>query len=128
MDEVFDSQIQEIINNTSEQFDLIGLYSVSANVGLVPSRDTDPDEVETLMTKTESDQDSVAKMVQGGELDVMMVMSFRIGEVAWSERVLNPESYEDKKEFERLMPTEQEIGKTVIIDEILNDNWDDFEI
>jgi hypothetical protein len=129
MDSAFENHIEKIIHGATEKFELAGLYTVSSGVGIVPAGASDPEKLESLLHPEDGDQDkaTVGKLIQDGEVEAVVFLSLRIGDLAWSERVLDPELYKEKKEFEALMPTEEDIAKPVIAEEILGDDWSDFD-
>jgi hypothetical protein len=82
-------KIDELIKAMNESFDSLGLYM---NAAMVHSHD--PDE-------------SLDEQVESGGLFIRA--QFRIGEVAWSDRILNPEAFDQEKQFELAAPSEEEI-------------------
>ncbi len=46
-------------------------------------------------------------MEQGEEFFIRA--SFRLGDVAWSDRVLYPDRFEQEQQFEKIAPTEEEV-------------------
>lgn len=131
MDSEFERHIETIITSATEKFELAGLYTVNSGVGLVPSEGSDTDRLSSLLTQENQDpfedRPNVGELLKNGELEAVMFLTFRVGDLAWSERILDPDLYQEKKDFEALMPTEDEIAKPVIVEEILNDDWDDFD-
>lgn len=132
MHEEFERHIETIISSATEKFELAGLYTINSGVGLVPADGSDADRLASLMNQDPfeddaADKPNVGQLLRDGELEAVVFLTFRVGELAWSERVLDPELHQEKQDFAKLMPTEDEIAKPVIVDEILNDNWDDFD-
>ena len=56
--------------------------------------------------------------------DLIISANFNIGSVAFSDRVINHDSYSLKKDFQKIAPLEEEIGIDEINDFLLED-WDD---
>ena len=90
-------QFHELAGVVSERFEEIGLY-----VTAVMLQSADPDATIEEQIEDES---------------VFLRAQFRIGEVAWSDRVLNPEAHADAREFALAAPTEEEILLQKLIDE-----------
>jgi hypothetical protein len=63
---------------------------------------------------------SLYERLRSGEARAMMTLSFNVGEVAWSERIQNQEAFEEKKEFEKIVPSEDEIWLDKLREEARN--------
>lgn len=73
----------------------------------------------------EFSDDEISDLAKTGRAKVYMSTMFTISDSAWSDRVINPESYEIQKEFKLAAPTEFEVELETLKDIV--DNWDDEE-
>ena len=90
-----------LLDESKAAFEKIGLYAMSAQVGAVPAPGQ---EMEIMSPDVDIDE-----VLREGKADFFLVMTLRVGNVAWSDRVLRPEEFEAKQEFEQIVPTELEM-------------------
>ena len=106
---------QTLLEDSKNAFEKIGLYAISSNVGAVPL----PGAEEEVM-----DEDAeVEDLMNSGKADFYVVMTMEIGDVAWSDRVLDPQQYADKRAFLEIVPSEREILKERAIEEL--EDWEE---
>lgn len=84
-----------LIEQVTERAEKMGLYVRHVAV----SSSADPEEMEK--------GDPRELMEAGAEFIVQI--AFQIGEVAWTDRILNPDAYDERKQFELMMPSEEEL-------------------
>lgn len=98
MSETFEA-LTEVMASRLEK---IGIYVNAIEVAGMPISEKVHD---SIMAGDISDREAL----RSGVAEFHMLVSARIGDVAWSDRVLSPEQYKTKVEFENLMPQEHEI-------------------
>lgn len=86
----------EVVRSLTESCERMGLYPLTAMVQSSASQE----DVQAGKSPREL-------MEQGEEFFVRA--TFRIGDVAWSDRILRPEQFAQEQEFEKIAPTEEEI-------------------
>jgi hypothetical protein len=107
-----------IIRDTEEAFSKIGLYVQidTVHIQAVPTEGSPP-----LTGKEATDE-----LLQNRLAHFYISFNLDIGEVALSERVLNPESYEDKQTFLQVAPTDLEMMREQARRELEElKGWDD---
>jgi hypothetical protein len=57
------------------------------------------------------DRDKVKEAIRNHEATVFMMMDFRIGDLAWTDRIQNPELEVERDMFESIAPDEEDILK-----------------
>jgi hypothetical protein len=112
MDQIFNAVIEEIESRLTK----LGIYISNVEAGAVPV-----------------DEEVSQEIVDGANIEELMFDESKIGlyittvsvlsDIAWSDRVLNPSSYEDLKEFKKIAPSEFEIDLQSFQDDIMN--WED---
>lgn len=117
----FEFDFHNLMDESKEAFEKIGLYSISARVGAVPAPGA---EMEVM-----SDDVKIEDVLREGKADFFLIMSLQIGDVAFSDRVLNPESFNEKKMFDSIVPTEVEMLRQQAVEEAKSweEGWDDEE-
>lgn len=94
-------QVGQIIESVKDSFQKVGLYAndvqfaVSNPEALI--REDDPNYTPDMH-----------KLIASGDAQFVATVRFDIGDVAWSDRILNPEKYDLDKEFEAIVPKEDE--------------------
>jgi hypothetical protein len=96
-DDEHSEEFHELIEKLTDEFDELGLY---LNAAMVQSADPDMDFDDQIQT------DSLFLRIQ-----------FRVGEVAWSNRILDPQAYGEAREFALAAPSEEEILLQRLLDE-----------
>lgn len=97
-----EDEIQHIVSQLSSRCEKIGLYP--ASVAIVSKDTVDP----VLLAKLESDENGLKNALSNGEVQLAVYVSFRLGDVAFSDRVQFPERFETDKQFQAMVPTPQE--------------------
>jgi hypothetical protein len=108
-----------LLEESKDAFEKIGLYAMSSHVGAVPA----PGEEMAMM----EEDVAIDEVLKDGKADFFLVMTLRVGDVAFSDRVLEPEAFEAKVEFEQIVPTELEMLRDEARREMKEwkDGWDD---
>ncbi len=94
-------QVGQIIESVKNNFQKIGLYAndvqfaVSNPEALI--REDDPNYTPDMH-----------KLIASGEAQFVASVRFDIGDVAWSDRILNPDKHNLDKEFEAIVPSEED--------------------
>lgn len=105
--ERFDALIEEL----SSSLEKIGLYPVHMTVvGQATSFEDDDADV----------SGDVREMLVNGEAEFAVVGVWQLGDVAWSDRVLYPEQFDQDRQFQAMMPTEKELAVSAIEDALAN--------
>lgn len=86
-------EMMRLLTDSCEQ---LGLYPMSAMIQSSASQ-------ESVQAGT-----SPRELMEQGE-EFYIRATFRIGDVAWSDRILRPEQFAQEQEFEKIAPTEEEI-------------------
>jgi hypothetical protein len=111
-----DSIFQAAVDDIEEALTKIGLYLFDAEFGAIPA---DEDALAEIM---ESKVDPV-EAFKNGLTKVFLNTTFTLGDIAFSDRVLHPEKYDEQKQFNMIVPTESEIELELLKEDLLN--WDD---
>ena len=104
---------EDIISSLEEDFRKIGLYLLNSSVGAIPETGKE-DEFDKAVNEGSQDVQSLALQ---GMCNVFIQCSLEIGNIAWSERVLDPESHSVKKQFLEIAPNEFEIFQSMVQEE-----------
>ena len=119
-----EEKFQKVVEKVSKSFDEIGLYINNISFGMLP-KDADEESISKFMDLEEGD---IEKEFEEGRAEAFMAVQLHVGDVAWSERVQNPDLFNEKKEFEEIIPTDSELNIMMLRDEISDDKfWDDFD-
>lgn len=98
MSETFEALTEVMV----DRLEKMGLYVEAVNVEGMPMSEEVHD---SIMAGDISDREAL----RSGVADFHMMVSARIGDVAWSDRVLYPETHQQNVEFEMMVPEETEI-------------------
>lgn len=112
MDQLFTPIIEEIESRLTK----LGAYLSNVEAGAVPVNE---DVSQEILDGADPEQ----MMLDDSKISLYLTSVFVLSDIAWSDRVLNPSSYEDSQEFKLIAPTEFEIDLESFKDEIMN--WDD---
>lgn len=107
------SQFDDLITALKDQADTIGLYLQGAQI----QSTVDPEVLE---------KESALALMDRGE-EFIICATFQIGDVAWSDRVQNPEALAAEIEFDLIAPSEEEIMLQLIMDEKVAGKFLDLE-
>jgi hypothetical protein len=113
MNEIF----KEALSDLEERLSKLGVYVTSSEFGAVPASEDLYEE----MLDVESFNPEESFMNGNIKLYVSTFCSF--GDIAFSDRILNPDSYNEKKQFDLIVPTESEIALESLKDDLLD--WND---
>lgn len=102
----------DIIEAVEDDLRKIGLYLSNSSVGAMPEPGEDVGFNEAVERQLPPDE-----MVATGVGQFYMVLTLQIGDIAWSDRVLNPEEHSLKQEFMRIAPNELEVFQAVAQEE-----------
>ena len=110
------SVFEEALTDLEARLTKIGLYMVSTDYGAVPVSE---EAIEEIIEEDLAPEDSFKQ----GKTKLFLNAVFAIGDIAFSERVLHPELFDEKRQFNLVAPTEAEIELESLKDDLMN--WDD---
>jgi hypothetical protein len=90
------SEFNEMMTTLTDSCEQMGLYAIS---GMIQSSASE----EQVAAGT-----SPRELMEEGE-EFYIRATFRIGDLAWSDRILRPEQFAQDQEFEKIAPTEEEV-------------------
>jgi len=99
MSEPFEALSEQVIANLEK----VGLYVEGVTVGGFPRS-------EEVVEQLTSGEISEREAMDQGLVEFQLLIGARIGNVAWSDRVQNPEGFAERKAFEMVVPSEKEIS------------------
>jgi len=96
----------------------LGLHMSNLEIAIFPKDEEDFDH-------SPLNDDEIIELIKRDKISLYIDTSFSISNAAWTEKVLEPESYDIRKSFELIAPTEFEIEIESLKDEI--NKWDENE-
>jgi len=113
---VMEAILSDLTNQVISLLEKKGLYAVEWNFDVMSDNE---EVIEKVMNGELSDEGAI----KSGLANLHMSVLARIGDVAWSDRVLNPEVCQERREFDLIVPE----AKDVDLDEIRRemDEWKD---
>ncbi len=90
-------RVSNLVDTLVEDLENMGLYVRSVNV-MGQAESEDFDEAADIRT-----------LIADGEASYAIVGMWQIGDVAWQEKILNPDAYDEAKQFQLMMPTKEEL-------------------
>lgn len=102
-------QIRTLVEELGETLQKSGLYLENVEIGTNKTEFLD-EEGDTMAV---SDID-IRKELLEGDAQFVVTATFTIGDLAFSDRVLNPEAFAAKKEFDAIVPAEDDIVLTAL--------------
>lgn len=106
--------MEKFLDEAASSFEKIGLYTARAQVGAIPTAGANMEMF--------NDQFEIEEAMRNGMADFFVVMTMRVNDVAFSERVLEPEKFKEKTTFQEIMPTELEMLRSEAAEELKD--WD----
>jgi|GEM_PF-2953647 len=114
--------LNQVISDLELKLSKIGLYMINADIGIVANDASSNQQIS--VDRNQQINVNIADIASNPENYSIYISSvFRVSDICWSDRVLNPERYEEDKKFRVIAETEFEITAESMADEILN--WDD---
>lgn len=90
-------RVTTLVDTITEDLENMGLYCRGVNVmGQAESEDFD-------------ENSDIREMINAGMASYAIVGMWQIGDVAWQDKILNPDAYDEKKQFDLMMPTKEEL-------------------
>jgi hypothetical protein len=111
-----DSPFEDLASSVEEVLTKIGVYMVNIDYGAIP---VDEDAALEIVESNVTPEDSF----KNGQTKLFLSGTFIIGDAAWSDRVLRPERFDEKRQFELIAPTETEMEIESLRSELLD--WDE---
>lgn len=97
-EEGFDAdRINALVEKVHEAMDDLGLYSLNYAVGT-----SNPD-------VSEMDNPDIRSLIESGEAQFVLIGTYALNEMCWTERILDPDKFDERKQFLKMMPSESEI-------------------
>jgi hypothetical protein len=103
-------EIKILLENLTSKSDKIGLYLIDVNV----VSNGEPEDLE----KVKNSEISLKDFLDDNK--IALICQFQLGDVAYSDRVQNPEKFDLDKEFMNLVPSKQELAVDKIKDKLLS--------
>lgn len=104
----FADKLNNTASNALKSLEKIGVHVKSAELGTVPkdpAKMLDPEFVEMV---TSGDKEE--ELFESGELRILMRVVAHTADLAFSEKILDPEMHELNQEFRMQLPTEDEVN------------------
>ena len=118
-----EARIEKLVETVVEDLENMGLYS--RQVAIMGGSTADDEEGED--EEFDLDSKDIRKLIADGEASYAIVGVWQIGKVAWQDKILNPEKYDEDRQFKAMMPTEQELLANKV-QEALQSGVDIFDI
>ena len=97
MEQNNDERIEKLVDTIVEDLENMGLYCRGVNVmGQAESEEFNEDA-------------DIREMISSGEASFAIVGMWQIGDVAWQDKILNPDAYDQDKQFSLMMPSREEL-------------------
>jgi len=97
MEQNNDERIEKLVDTIVEDLENMGLYCRGVNVmGQAESEEFNEDV-------------DIREMISAGEASFAIVGMWQIGDVAWQDKILNPDAYDQDKQFSLMMPSREEL-------------------
>jgi len=97
--------IRKIVEDLTERTEKFGCYVRHVHIYAAPTQEQDEEEVEEAMREL-PDSDELKKQLVSGDLSVIILTTMSLNELAFSDRVQDPEKVRDEDEFKIIAPTE----------------------
>ncbi len=97
----------------ADELEKIGVYTENFSLGIQPN---DPS-----LERLEEDAD-ILEMMRQDLIKVVIGCEVRTGNVAFSDRVLNPDEHSQIEEMRKMVGTEEEVGIDIMAEDL--GNWD----
>lgn len=101
-------RIKKVVETLENRMSKLGLHMIDFGIGTNDTDAIDEDSQEISADFREK--------LASGEAAWIISGTFTVGNLAFSDRILNPDLYSEETEFKRLMPTEEEIYRRKLID------------
>lgn len=108
--------MERLIEELSARCEKIGLYMRQSMVTIAGQEEQPENEANIMLA---SDNELKQKMLDG-DVNVVIFGLFTVNEVAFSERVQNPQKFEVDTTFQTLVPSEEEIIKEKLREKLKN--------
>lgn len=112
------SNIEELLEQLHTEAQQIGLYMRDAVMHTSN---------EDLARETSMDRDKILERIKGGSDEFVLMAQFLIGDLAWTDRILNPEEHAITKEFRNIVPDRVADRREEIIKQLRDEKKKDDE-
>lgn len=106
-----------LAQQVSDAMSAIGLHAdniYTQQLGEIPE-----DVIGPLMEQSPDDQmESMVDLVKDGTVEYAVIGQFRVGRLAWTDRILYPEKFSDDALFREMIPTEAEVLRSLIQEQL----------
>lgn len=115
--------MEKLLTELEKEAAKVGLYMREVSVGT-------PDQ-SVVAEGEQINSEKVIQALKDGK-EFVVVATFSVGDLAWSDRILNPEDYEVKKEFKKIVPNINELREDALrriaeSGSLLDENPDEYE-
>jgi hypothetical protein len=110
----FQEKVDSAVRGLLERFEKIGLVPLAADLAL---------SVDPTQPPIEPTSEIVQQRFESGESRLVAQVVLRPTHVAFTERVLDPEAHEMTQAFRKELPTEEEVGIDMMVEEL--SSWDE---
>lgn len=93
-------RISQLVKRVHEAMEDLGLYSLNYSIGT-----SDP----SLVSDEGSMTHDVRELIESGNASFVLSATFRLNEMAWTDRILHPEKFDLDKQFRKMMPSDAEM-------------------
>jgi hypothetical protein len=105
---------EPVVNQLETALTNIGLYMMNVDIGVVASSKDQPVDDNFTVDKLTSNPE---------DYSIYITAMFQISDIAWTDRIINPDAHNETQEFKKIAPTEFEISLESFKDDLTN--WDD---
>lgn len=100
--------IRKLVDELKDELENIGMYLEHVNI----ASDREVEDQEEGVTP------DIRELMEKGEAQFVIMADFALNEVAFSDRILNPEAHKDETEFKTAMPSEAEVTAESVKDKL----------
>lgn len=97
---MMNNQFEELAENFTKRAEKVGLYARDCVIIGQNMTEEDRDKINSPEIK---------QMLQDGEAKLVLMVTFTVGDLAFSDRIQNPGKYDTDRQFAEMMPTESEM-------------------
>jgi hypothetical protein len=93
-------EFEQLAEDFSKRAEKIGLYSKDCVIVGSKGDEEERDQVESK---------DIKELLASGEIKLAMIVTFTVGDLAFSERIQNPDKFDTDLQFQQMMPTAEEM-------------------
>lgn len=107
---MMNEQFEELAENFTKRAEKIGLFARDCVI-IGQGDEIDRDKINSPEIK---------EMLANGEVKLALMVTFTVGDLAFSDRIQHPEKYDTDRQFAEMMPTENEMKIDNVRDSLAN--------